>query len=500
MNMEFSQYRLLLLLVFTISTECLKEEIHLHNLGKHNEIKNEIDKWWKQSASTLPIKCKDAKFSFLKLPIVDTIVKISIKTYKCPKNKDPNRYIFSGIDKSNYPEGKGRLKLISEKQWDKWAKKDKDEFNERKICYDIVAGTHSQIKDIIGNFKNGSLHGPAKITWVDNSTVISKFKNGYLHGYTRTWNSQGTLIKAGYHTKGIENGSHWRVNNNHLMFVNSEMLNDEDKDRISLIFPILNNGSIGDPIAGTFLPHLNVLDDVYDAELTNIESFEPGCMLRVHHNQTTKKNSRYLLRDKVHIPFSFHQSFPLCKNVTDTNSEKPDKQLFNFFEYVDRLIYGENVFAFRDYLEGYRALWHLKPLSEELDTNRASKLISNISFNETTKVFTANILESKKPLRIYFNEFKLNKKFELDGYCDISVIWDDRHLVPKDATLGWAPYQIRGIFKNGKMSGTAIIDTNSQSFGWVTMKDDVMHGPIIFQGLMPVNPVRCNLLLNTTYS
>ena len=71
------------------------------------------------------------------------------------------------------------------------------------------------------------MHGPAKITWVDNSTVISKFKNGYLHGYTRTWNSQGTLIKAGYHTKGIENGSHWRVNNNHLMFVNSEMLNDD---------------------------------------------------------------------------------------------------------------------------------------------------------------------------------------------------------------------------------------------------------------------------------
>ena len=222
MNMEFSLYGLLLLLVFTISTECLKEEIHLHNLGKHNEIKNEIDKWWKQSASTLPIKCKDAKFSFLKLPIVDTIVKISIKSYKCPKNKDPNRYIFSGIDKSNYPEGKGRLKLISEKEWAKWTKKDKDEFNERKICYDIVAGTHSQIKDIIGNFKNGSLHGPAKITWVDNSTVISKFKNGYLHGYTRTWNSQGTLIKAGYHTKGIENGSHWRVNNNHKHGINGK--------------------------------------------------------------------------------------------------------------------------------------------------------------------------------------------------------------------------------------------------------------------------------------
>ena len=320
--------------------------------------------------------------------------------------------------------------------------------------------------------------------------VISKFKNGYLHGYTRTWNSEGTLIKAGYYTKGIEKGSYWRVKNNHLMFSNSEVINNAAEDRISLIFPILSNGSIDDPIAGSFLPYLNVLDDVYDAELVKIESFEPSCMIKVHYNQTTKKNSRYLLRDKVHIPFSLHQSFPLCKNLTDANSDRPDKQLLKFFDYVDRLIYGQNVFTFQDYLEGYRALWHLKPLSEELNKTRATKLISNISFDETTKVFLANILGSEKRLRIYFNEFKLNKKLELDGYCDISVIRDDRHLVSKDATLGWSPYQIRGIFKNGKMNGIAIINTNSQSIGWVTMKDDVMHGPIIFHGLMPVNPVR----------
>ena len=49
------------------------------------------------------------------------------------------------------------------------------------------------------------------------------------------------------------------------------------------------------------------------------------------------------------------------------------------------------------------------------------------------------------------------------------------------------------------MHGIAIINTNSQSFGWVTMKDDVMHGPIIFHGLMPVNPVRCTLLKLTKY-
>ena len=170
-----------------------------------------------------------------------------------------------------------------------------------------------KLQRIIGNFKNGSLHGPAKIIWVDNSIVISKFKNGYLHGYTRTWNSDGKLIKAGYHTKGIENGLYWRVKNNHLMFMSSEMLNNEDEDRISLIFPILNNGSIGDPIAGPFLPYLNVLDDVYDAELVDVESFEPGCMLKVHYNRTTKKNSRYLLRDKAHVPFSLHQTFQLCR-------------------------------------------------------------------------------------------------------------------------------------------------------------------------------------------
>ena len=46
------------------------------------------------------------------------------------------------------------------------------------------------------------------------------------------------------------------------------------------------------------------------------------------------------------------------------------------------------------------------------------------------------------------------------------------------------------MFQGGKLNGIAQIETEAHSFGWVTMKDDVMHGPVVFQGLMPVNPVR----------
>ena len=51
-----------------------------------------------------------------------------------------------------------------------------------------------------------------------------------------------------------------------------------------------------------------------------------------------------------------------------------------------------------------------------------------------------NILGSKRPLRIQFNDFKLNDKLEMDGYCDISIDLEDRYNVPKDIALDWPPY------------------------------------------------------------
>ena len=157
---------------------------------------------------------------------------------------------------------------------------------------------------------------------------------------------------------------------------------------------------------------------------------------------------------------------------------------------MDSLIYGQNYSAKQTFLEGCRILWHLKPLSEEVDDIIARKLITNITFDNITKTSTAVIFG--RTVRIHFEDFVLNQKSELDGYCDIRVALEDRKFVPRDYALEWPPYRIKGMFRHGELNGIALIETDTSSFGWVTMKNGVMHGPVVFQALMPVNPVSYN--------
>ena len=64
-------------------------------------------------------------------------------------------------------------------------------------------------------------------------------------------------------------------------------------------------------------------------------------------------------------------------------------------------------------------------------------------------------------------------------------------LIPKDKTLPWAPTRFAGVFTHGNLNGLTFISTNaSSSYGWLSVKDDVLHGPCVFFGIQPLLPVR----------
>ena len=313
-----------------ISIVLTKVHTNTNNETSQNEIKEKIYHWWIRNNDQIRINCIDHKFSIPKIPILEPKLQIRIQSYSCPENTTPSMYLFKNLDKTDYPERKGKLRKISESEWAVWSDKEKKDFNERNICYKMM-GLNHKVQEIIGIFTNGTLHGRTKIKWTDNSTVISKFKNGYPHGYQRAWNGDGKLHFAGHYTKGVKIGSYWRTFMDHLIFSSSGIFSREDKN-VSLIFPIMTNGSLGDPLAGTFLPHLNILDDVHDVKLTGIESLEGNCMQNVKYAKTQKKDFRYLLRDRSKFSTSFHQSSPLCNTTESSTSDNPDQRLLQFFK------------------------------------------------------------------------------------------------------------------------------------------------------------------------
>ena len=196
-----------------------------------------------------------------------------------------------------------------------------------------------------------------------------------------------------------------------------------------------------------------------------------------------------MLRNKTKVPLLVHETTPFCSMNTNDISDGPGKRLQDILNSVDQLIYGENISEHQKFLEGNKVLWRLKPITENIDESRSLKLISNITFDHKNKNVTAIILGST-PLRITFNQLQTDANQVLNGYCDISVVQDDRRYLPRDKTLHWPPYRIRGMFNHGKLNGIVTIETNTMSSGWVTVKNGVMHGPVVFHGLMPVIPVR----------
>ena len=163
----------------------------------HNDVKNQIFKWWKESSIQTPIKCVETNDVFRpKHKLIDYLPRPRMRAFTCNNGTTPTSYLFTGLNKTHFPEGKGRLKAISNTEWKSWSESEQSNFTKLNICYDLIDSNESPIIDIIGTFKKSLLHGAAKIKWADNLTSILKFSNGYPNGFQRVWDNKGRLLKA----------------------------------------------------------------------------------------------------------------------------------------------------------------------------------------------------------------------------------------------------------------------------------------------------------------
>ena len=85
------------------------------------------------------------------------------------------------------------------------------------VCLQIQL---EQVKDIVGSFTNGTLDGPAKITYVSGKKTIANFKNGVYNGLRRDWSSDGTLNHVAFYTQYIMSPA-WDIIGSFLIFSNA---------------------------------------------------------------------------------------------------------------------------------------------------------------------------------------------------------------------------------------------------------------------------------------
>ena len=166
----------------------------------------EIIQWWTKMSLQKPIKCQvNQNYMTAFHPIAEKFLSqvepIPIITSKpCPCFKDDKKYFkydFKGNIKMGQLEGPGKLKIFASNNNQYSCK-----FDETCIETNGLLKNKRNLK-ITGTFKNGTLHGVAKIVFEDQSTTVStqilrrrsNFRKWFLGAFIFKFEQSALVIK-----------------------------------------------------------------------------------------------------------------------------------------------------------------------------------------------------------------------------------------------------------------------------------------------------------------
>ena len=186
--------------------EVIKSENHGQNTLLYEEqFKKVILDWWKNNNVPKPLQCNYKIRPSYKKTYLSKMSSPEIKSFPCQTNKTSPHYDFKGSIVNGSLEGKGRLLFMSEQDWLKLSTEKRNDAKGKNVCFTAMHLVNNQhVREIIGTFKNGSLHGTTKITFPDNSFSIGTYKKGKAHGYQRSFNRNGSLLDAVLYEKRVE--------------------------------------------------------------------------------------------------------------------------------------------------------------------------------------------------------------------------------------------------------------------------------------------------------
>ena len=125
----------------------------------------------------------------------------------------------------------------------------------------ILINRNNEIKEAIGTFKEGKLHGPAKIVFKDNSKIISNFQNGIPSGPRRTWNFNNSLSNINYFDEN-QNVKYrcWELLPKYLVWRHCSIMKDDEKDMFDVIIPLDSDEDI---LVGRVDSSTGLADELY---------------------------------------------------------------------------------------------------------------------------------------------------------------------------------------------------------------------------------------------
>lgn len=128
-----------------------------------------------------------------------------VYSFKCQPGQVPLDHSFRGEIVDGQYRGSGKLKV------------GQGQIPETDCCLNFKKILKENIVEVVGTFKDGLLHGVAKISLENGAVVIANFANGLFDGLRREWNPDGGLTFVGYYHQGAKAGKCFtRYGNQHI--------------------------------------------------------------------------------------------------------------------------------------------------------------------------------------------------------------------------------------------------------------------------------------------
>ena len=144
-------------------------------------------------------------------------------------------YYFKGKYSNGRFEGPGKLEMKF-KGSKKYTKGELAKMN--KTCIVNNGYLNKKVIEVVGNFKNGLIHGPAKVKLQYDFVVISNFENGTMVGLQRHYKNKTKMNNYYFAVKGSKKSWGWQEWHGYLVYHDFSFIKENETSELSLLIPM----------------------------------------------------------------------------------------------------------------------------------------------------------------------------------------------------------------------------------------------------------------------
>ena len=367
-----------------------------------------------------------------------------------------------------------------------------------KTCIINNGYLNRKVMEVVGNFKNGLINGPAKVNLQYNYIVISNFTNGTVMGLQRYYVNKTMLTNYYYAIGGRRISWSWVLWHGYLIYHDYSYIKEPDNSRMSVLVPLnmskeilVGNVNLLQGQTHNLYRYILFFECIYienyyflimcksiffcraDVEIT---SKDEECVLQLKWNVKEKLDYELFFGNNYTAKIPLKKSEPLCK-INQPKEGTPEDKFTAFIKTLEQYggLNGQRMFE---------VLKYMPPETSPLEQEKVKQtFMSNVTFETNWDGSYAQISHfGGKVVPWFGKQVSFDNDGQLHGFCSFELVRAYFNTTGQHNFLDWSPKYFTGEFVHGKLQGLVYLKTWRGVSIYASFKDGELHGPAFALG------------------